>query len=87
MGAIKKNFTSKVASNGQVVVPLELRVLLSLKGGDSIVFLAEQDESGLIKVMLRKPNPSFKNMVGSLKSLSGRPVKNILKEIDDEDMQ
>lgn len=86
MGAVKK-FTSKVAANGQVVVPKELRDLLSLKGGDSIVFFAEESETGLIKIMLRKPTPSFAKLFGIFSDLQGRPVKEILKEIDSEEMK
>lgn len=86
MGATKK-FTSKIAANGQVVVPIELRVLLSLQGGDSIVFVAEQDDAGLFKIMIRKPTPSFKGLVGAFAELSGSSHKDILKAIDREEMK
>ena len=84
--AIRK-FTSKVAANGQVVVPKELRDLLSLKGGDSIVFFAEETDSGLLKIVIRKPAPSFAKMVGIFSHLKGRPLKEILKKIDSEEME
>jgi AbrB family looped-hinge helix DNA binding protein len=84
--ATPRKFTSKVAANGQVVVPKELRDLLSLKGGDSIVFLAEETGTGMIRIEIKKPTQSFKNMVGILSDLKGRSTETILRELDDEDM-
>ena len=86
MSAVKK-FTSKMAANGQVVVPKELRELLSLTGGEMLVFLAEQSDSGMLKITLRKPAPSFKKLVGVMADLKGRPVNAILRAIDDEEME
>ena len=81
-----KKFTSKIAANGQVVVPKELRDLLNVKGGDSIVFLAEESATGMIRIEIRKPARSFKNMLGLIADLKGRPAADVLKELDDEDM-
>ena len=84
--ATPRKFTSKIAANGQVVVPKELRDLLSLKGGDSIVFIAEETGTGMIRIELKKPTQSFKNMVGLFSDLKGRPTEKILRELDDAEM-
>ena len=76
--AAPKKFTSKIAANGQVVVPKELRDLLSLKGGDSIVFIAEETGTGMIRIEL--------NMLGLFSDLKGRSTAKILRELDDEEM-
>lgn len=86
MGAIRK-FSSKLAENGQLVVPKELRELLALKGGDLIVFLAEEGESGLLKISIQKPRKSFAKMVGLFADLKGRSIREIAKELDDEEMK
>lgn len=86
MSAVKK-FTSKMAANGQVVVPKELRELLSLTGGEMLVFLAEEGDSGMLKITLRKPAPAFNKLVGVMADLKGRPVKAILRDLDDEEME
>jgi len=84
MTAVRK-FTSKMAPNGQVVVPKELRDLLSLTGGETFDFLAEEGDLGMLKITLRRPAPSFKKLVGVMPELKGRPVHKILREIDDEE--
>ena len=86
MGAQKK-FISKLAANGQVVVPKELRDWLSLKGGDSIIFLAEESETGFLRIMIQRPSPSFSNIFGIFSDLNGKPLKELLKSIDVEEMK
>jgi AbrB family looped-hinge helix DNA binding protein len=85
MSAIKK-FNSKVAANGQVVLPKELRDSLCIKGGDTIVFYAEENE-GSITISIRRPSTLFGPIVGVLSQLKGRPSKEILNELDSEEME
>ncbi len=82
---VPKQYPSKIAANGQVVIPKELRETLGLKGGDTVLFYAEEQQAGIFKVVLRKPTLSFKAMVGAFKELEGRPWREILKQIDDEE--
>ena len=68
---LSKKFPSKIAANGQVVVPKELRDGLGLKGGDIVVFSADE-HAGIIRVTMSKPTISFSSRVGALKNLRGR---------------
>lgn len=81
-----KSYLGKVAVNGQVLIPKALRKALGISGGDAIEFCAEQQNNGVLHVVIRRPALSFNAMRGICKELSGRPVSNILKEIDQEDM-
>jgi AbrB family looped-hinge helix DNA binding protein len=85
MSAVRA-YKSKIAANGQVVLPKELRDALGLKSGDTIMFCAEKKESGLLTVVLRKPSLLFSAMVGTCKKLQGRPLEEILRELDKEEM-
>ena len=82
-----KSYLSKVAANGQVVIPKQLRDSLGLKGGDTILFSAEEKPPGILRVVLRKTSLSFRSMVGGFKALKGRPTHEILKDLDDEEMR
>lgn len=80
-----KTFISTLATNGQVVIPKELREAMGLKGGDTVVFLAEEEKAGFLKVSVRRPAPLFASMVGALKHLAGRPYREILYQLDGEE--
>jgi len=82
---IPKSYSTKVAANGQIVIPKELRDALGLKGGDIILFCTEEQPAGFLKIVLRRPSISFKSIVGTFKELSGRPLGQILRQIDDEE--
>ena len=81
----KKSYRSRIAANGQVVIPKELRDALHLKGGDAILFDAEEVE-GIVRVAIRKPWVSFSSLIGTLKHLSGKTYDVILKNLDEEEM-
>ncbi len=80
-----KTYVSTLATNGQVVIPKELREAMGLKGGDTVVFLAEEEKTGFLKISVRRPAPSFASMVGALKHLAGRPYQEILHQLDSEE--
>lgn len=80
-----KTFVSTLATNGQVVIPKELREAMGLKRGDTVVFLAEEEKTGFLKVSVRRPAPSFASMVGVLKHLSGMPYREILHQLNGEE--
>lgn len=82
-----KAYKGKVATNGQVLIPKEIRESLGLKAGDAVLFCMEQQPSGALQLVVRRPFVSFKSMLGVCHDLTGRPVSTILKEIDQEDMQ
>jgi len=80
-----KAYASKLASNGQIVIPKELRDTLHLKGGDTVVFLAEEEDSGACQITLRKRTVSYRPAVGALHHLAGRDYRKILAALDGEE--
>ena len=82
--AAAKLYVSRVATNGQVVIPKELREAMGLRGGDRVLFLVKQG-SGPAEVRLRKPAVSFSSKVGALRHLARKRYEPILKRLDREE--
>lgn len=81
----KKSHSGKVAANGQVVIPKELRDALGLKSGDTIFFDAERTSTGLVRLVIRKPRLDFASLRGRLRHLSSEPYQGLLKGLDSEE--
>ena len=82
-----KFYSSKIAENGQVVIPKEIRDTLHLKGGEKILISIAYLGHGLPSIILRKPTLSFSSLVGIFSPLKGRTIKKILRHLDDEEMK
>ena len=70
------SYASKIATNGQVVVPKELRDLLCLQAGEFVVFTVNNDKSTGLSVTISKRATQFTELVGVLNCAtrqSGRP--------------
>ena len=69
----------KVTRKGQVTIPHQIRSILTLRGGDEVVF--EIDEG---KIVLRKKEGSIENLkkyVGFLSHLDGKTSDDIIDEL------
>ena len=53
----KKLYRSKMAANGQLVLPKELRDALGLAGGDVLIIQSEDQGNGLIEITIQRPGP------------------------------
>ena len=83
----QKAYVSKLASNGQVVIPKELRETLRLKGGDTVIFLAQEDKGGSVKITLQKRTVPYRSAVGALRHLANKDYRQILRALDNEEPQ
>jgi AbrB family looped-hinge helix DNA binding protein len=92
MGA-KKLYRSKMAANGQLVLPKELRDALGLAGGDVLIIQAEDQGDGLIEVTIQRPRTSFRGLIGQWAGKKGAKSVGVddwsddLKRLDDEEMK
>lgn len=69
----------KVTRKGQVTIPHQIRSILTIKGGDEVVF--ELDEG---KIVLKKKGgaiENLKNYVGFLSHLDGKKTDDIIDEL------
>lgn len=66
---MKKNtiYKAKVATNGQVVIPKELRDILGVKANDQIKFILSTSENGPAEVRVTVDSQEFSSLVGLLK--------------------
>lgn len=80
-----KSYPAKIAANGQVVIPKDLRDALLLKGGDTIFFELDTGKSGLLRINIKKASVHFESLIGSLKHLAHKPYDEILRRLDEEE--
>ncbi len=89
MGA-KKLYYSKIAANGQMVLPKELREALDLSGGEVLNIIAEDRGGGVIIVTIQRPRKKFTELIGLLSLPEGGKSTDWeadLKRLDDEEMK
>ncbi len=89
---VKKLYQSKLAANGQLVLPKELRDALGLAGGDVVTIQAESQDNGVIEVSILVPRTGFRGLIGqwSSKTMANKDASDWnedLKRLDDEDMK
>ena len=68
----KQLLSGKLTSKGQLTIPVELRILLSLKEGDRLAFVLDENER-IIEVQ-PKLKKSIRGVMGALKSTSSIDV-------------
>ena len=68
----KQLLSGKLTSKGQLTIPVELRTLLSIKEGDRLAFVLDENER-IIEV-LPKIKKSIREVMGALKSTSSIDV-------------
>ena len=84
---LKKSYKSKIAANGQVVIPKELRDALGLHHGDIVTIQSEEVDGQVIKIVIGRPRVTFSSLVGLLPAADQRsPYEKDLKKLDDEEM-
>jgi len=70
MTNIKKSaLKSKVARNGQIVIPKDIRDMLGLKWNDSVTFEVEQDVNNITFVRLKKTKIAISSLIGKFQHL------------------
>ena len=81
---VRKAYSSRVTSKGQVTVPQEIRVRLGLKEGDRLEFLAE-DRCTIIRRARVAANP-FAKYAGALGTFRGgkQEINAWLRNLRDE---
>ena len=87
----KKLYRSKIAANGQLVLPKELRDSLGLSGGEILIIQAEDKGNGNIEVTLQRPRTAFRAIIGLLSQGGSKTLHEDwagdLKRVDDEEMK
>ena len=89
----KKLYRSKMAANGQLVLPKELRDALDLAGGDVLIIQAEDQGNGLIEITIQRPRTNFRALIGQWSRKKGSKSVTVddwsddLKALDDEEMK
>lgn len=87
----KKLYRSKIAANGQLVLPKELRESLGLSGGEILIIQAEDKGNGNIEVTLQRPRTAYRAIIGLLSQDGSKTFHEDwaadLKRIDDEEMK
>lgn len=65
---MRKNtiYKSKIATNGQVVIPKELRDVMGMKPNDLIKFILSTSEDGPAEVRITIDSQEFSSLVGLL---------------------
>ena len=69
----------RVTQKGQVTIPRHIRLMLSIKTGDEVIFEMESDN-----VVLKKKtsaNRNFEKYVGFLSHLKGKKPKDIVEQL------
>ena len=85
--SVKKSYKSKLAVNGQVVIPKELRDALGLHPGDVITIQSEEVDGQVIKIVIQRPRVTFSSLVGLLPVADREATYNKdLQKLDDEEM-
>jgi len=88
---IKKLYRSKIAANGQLVLPKELRESLGLSGGEILIIQAEDKGNGNIEVTLQRPRTAYRAIIGLLSQSGSKTLHEDwsadLKRVDDEEMK
>jgi AbrB family looped-hinge helix DNA binding protein len=88
---IKKLYRSKIAANGQLVLPKELRESLGLSGGEILVIQAEDKGNGNIEVTLQRPRTAYRTIIGLLSQGGSKTLHEDwaadLKRADEEEMK
>ena len=85
--SVKKSYKSKLAVNGQVVIPKELREALGLHPGDFITIQSEEVDGQVIQIVIQRPRVSFSSLVGLLPVADREATYNRdLQKLDDEEM-
>lgn len=76
----KQLLSGKLTSKGQLTIPVELRTLLSLKEGDRLAFVLDENER-IIEVQ-PKIKKSIRDVMGALKTDSSIDVIDVDEAID-----
>jgi len=63
-------FKSKVARNGQIVIPKDVRDMLGLTWNDSVTFEIEQDANNISIVLLKKTKIPISSLIGKFQELT-----------------
>lgn len=72
----------RVTQKGQVTIPREIRLMLSIKTGDEVIFEMDRDN-----VVLRKKadtDRDFNKYVGFLSHLRGKKTEDIIEQLRGE---
>lgn len=80
----KKSYYLKIATNGQIVVPKEIRDYLKIIPGEQLK-LSVSDNNQII--VSKKQLSDFNELRGCLKHLGGFDYRSALKKLNQEEMQ
>ncbi|MBF0441229.1 MAG: AbrB/MazE/SpoVT family DNA-binding domain-containing protein [Oligoflexales bacterium] len=85
---LKKVYKSKLAANGQIVIPKELRDSLGLRPGDIITIQSDEIDGHVMQIVIQRSRVTFTSLVGLLPSTDKRDsYSKDLKNLDNEEMK
>ena len=72
----------RVTQKGQVTIPRHIRLMLSIKTGDDVIF--EMDKDNVVLKKKTDADRNFKKYVGFLSHLKGKKSEDIIEQLRGE---
>ena len=72
----------RVTQKGQVTIPRQIRLMLSIKTGDEIIF--EMDKDNVVLKKKTHVDRNFEKYVGFLSHLKGKKTEDIIEQLRGE---